>query len=82
MRYALIILLLSVITAAQASPPRGSTFQILAYHDVRDAVSEDYDADQYAISTANLIDHFTWLRVNGFHVVSVDDIMCSSASLR
>ena len=50
------------------------TFHVLAYHDVRDAVSGDFDPDQYAVSTRNLIDHFTWLADNGFHPVSIDDI--------
>ena len=33
------------------------------------------DRDQYAISTRNLIDHFSWLRVHGFVPVSIDDIL-------
>ena len=53
---------------------QGLEFDVIAYHDVRDEVSGDFDLDQYAISTTNLIDHFTWLRQNGFNVVSIDDI--------
>ncbi|HEY5666553.1 MAG TPA: poly-beta-1,6-N-acetyl-D-glucosamine N-deacetylase PgaB [Gammaproteobacteria bacterium] len=54
-----------------------NTFLVLAYHDVRDDVVGDYDPDQYAVSTANLIEHFTWLRLNGFNVVSIDDILAA-----
>jgi len=78
MRYGLILALVALIVDAHASTinaTRGTSFQVLAYHDVRDVVSGDYDADQYAVSTANLIDHFTWLRVNDFHVVTVDQIL-------
>ena len=57
-------------------------FEVLAYHDVRDRVDQDFDADQYAISTANLIDHFTWLRLNGFTVVSVDDLLAARQGQR
>ena len=65
-----ILMIASGVCVAQQN-----TFQVLAYHDVRDIVADDFDADQYAISTANLIDHFTWLRINGFTAVSVDQIL-------
>jgi biofilm PGA synthesis lipoprotein PgaB len=53
-------------------------YQVIAYHDVRDHVAADYDPDQYAVSTAGLIDQFTWLRDNGFHAVSLDQIIAAS----
>ena len=55
----------------------GADFQVIAYHDVRDDVREYVDIDQYAISTRRLIDQFTWLRVNGFTPVSVDDLLAA-----
>jgi biofilm PGA synthesis lipoprotein PgaB len=61
------------IDTAQAMPE----FQVIAYHDVRDHVRERVDADQYAISTRHLIDHFTWLRNNGFTPVSVSDLVAA-----
>jgi len=70
----------SVSPATPVSP--AAHFEVLAYHDVRDRVEEDFDADQYAISTANLIDHFTWLRQNGFTVVSIDDILAAQRGER
>ena len=57
-------------------------FDVLAYHDVRDHVVGDYDPDQYAIATANLVDHFTWLRLNGFVPVSVDDLLAAQRGER
>lgn len=64
-----------VSTTAAGAERVVQDFQIIAYHDVRDFVREKVDTDQYAISTRNLIEHFTWLRVNGFVPVSVDDIL-------
>ena len=57
-------------------------FTVLAYHDVRDRVAGNYDPDQYAIATANLIDHFTWLRLNGFTPVSIDDLLAAQRGER
>jgi len=74
MRNLFVITLLGLL-AAGVSLAQENEFQVLAYHDVRDVVTDDYDADQLAISTANLIDHFTWLRLNNFTVVSVDQIL-------
>lgn len=74
-----VMLVLAPMTLASTDTlPAGAAFQVLAYHDVRDSVREDYDDDQYAISTANLIDHFTWLRQNGFNVVSADAILAAA----
>ena len=52
-------------------------FRVIVYHDVRDEVSGDFDPDQYAVSTANLIDQFSWLRDNGFQPVSIDQIVAA-----
>ena len=72
--WAATILLASLICTAVARA-QDTSFSVLAYHDVRDQVSDDFDRDQYAISTRNLIDHFSWLRVHGFVPVSIDDIL-------
>lgn len=50
---------------------------IIAYHDVRDSVALDYDADQFAISTRNLIEHFAWLRQAGYQPISIDQLVAS-----
>jgi biofilm PGA synthesis lipoprotein PgaB len=50
-------------------------YRVIAYHDVKDDVAGDYDPDQYAVSTNNLIAQFTWLRDNGFRPVSFDQII-------
>jgi biofilm PGA synthesis lipoprotein PgaB len=77
-RRALPRVLLAWLAASLASPLAvAQTFDVLAYHDVRDDVRGDFDGDQYAVSTRNLIDHFTWLKANGFHPVSIDDLLAA-----
>jgi biofilm PGA synthesis lipoprotein PgaB len=76
-----LILILAMLVTPLAVGQNGS-FAVLAYHDVRDNVTGDYDADQFAISTATLIEHFTWLRQNGFTPVSVDDLLAAQRGER
>ncbi|MDX1563514.1 MAG: poly-beta-1,6-N-acetyl-D-glucosamine N-deacetylase PgaB, partial [Gammaproteobacteria bacterium] len=79
-RRALTPVVLLAAFASVATPvaaPAQQSFDVIAYHDVRDDVSGNYDPDQYAISTANLIDHFTWLGLNGYNVISVDDLLAA-----
>jgi biofilm PGA synthesis lipoprotein PgaB len=70
------------LDAALATEPAEQPFHVLAYHDVRDSVRDDFDRDQYAISTRNLIDHFTWLKVHGFTPVSIDDLIAAERGVR
>jgi biofilm PGA synthesis lipoprotein PgaB len=84
MRRSLLTLLgLCWLAVGAAGEPSGAQpFHVLAYHDVRDAVRDDFDHDQYAISTRNLIDHFTWLKVHGFTPVSIDDLIAAERGIR
>lgn len=70
-----------VHAAAGAVQPVASAqdLQVVAYHDVRDAVIGDYDTDQYAVSTGNLISHFRWLKANGFTPISIDQLLAARA---
>jgi biofilm PGA synthesis lipoprotein PgaB len=72
MRLLPILLLLALPVNAEEP-----SLQVLSYHDVKDNVAGDYDPDQYAVSTSNLIEQFTFLRDNGFHPVSVDDVIAA-----
>ena len=72
-RFILILLLMPLVTLA-GTPE----FEVIAYHDVRDDVVGDYDTDQYAVSTHNLILQFTWLREHGFQPVSIDAIVAAA----
>ncbi|QSA98455.1 poly-beta-1,6-N-acetyl-D-glucosamine N-deacetylase PgaB [Methylococcus sp. EFPC2] len=57
-------------------------FVVLSYHDVKDEVAKDIRAGQTAVSTANLIAQFDWLKNNGYHVVSVQDLLNAKAGRR
>jgi biofilm PGA synthesis lipoprotein PgaB len=70
----LLPLLLFVALPALAGEP---AFRAISYHDVQDVVAGDYDPDQYAVSTGNLIDQFTWLRDQGFNPVSIDQLVAA-----
>lgn len=83
MRRLVLKLLVGVVaiagTGAAAQPKPATDFEVLAYHDVRDSVASDFDADQYVISTRNLIDHLSWLEANGYVPVSIDAILAARA---
>ncbi len=67
------ILVFLALPALASEPP----YRVIAYHDVRDDVAGDFDPDQNAVSTENLIEQFTWLRDYGFHPVSLDQILAA-----
>ena len=58
-----------------APKPVGGDFQVLCYHDVRDDLLEQ--PDRFTVTTAQLVQHFSWLKGNGYHVVSVDEIIAA-----
>ena len=53
-------------------------FIVLAYHDVRDDVPDEGYHDADATNTDHLIAQFDWLKGNGYHVVSLDDVVRAS----
>ncbi|HUB88171.1 MAG TPA: poly-beta-1,6-N-acetyl-D-glucosamine N-deacetylase PgaB [Dyella sp.] len=77
MRLALLAVLLLIV----APLVRGNEFVpdasliVLTYHDVRDDVGLQGDRDPDATSTDHLIEHFDWLKANGYHVVSLDQVI-------
>jgi poly-beta-1,6-N-acetyl-D-glucosamine N-deacetylase len=81
MRQLLLTLLLMVVTGlAQAAvlTPAKPDFIVLTYHDVRDDVGAQGDHDPDAINTDHLIAHFDWLKANGYHVVSLEQVVQAS----
>lgn len=61
-----------------AAPGAASTGTVLAlcYHDVDDT---DPDQTYMAVSTDHLVQQFNWLRRNGYHPVSIDDLLRARA---
>lgn len=75
MALAIVALIACFSQAAQAT----KDFVVLSYHDVKDEVAKDLSAGQTAVSTANLIAQFDWLRKNGYHIVSVQNLLDARA---
>lgn len=50
---------------------------VLSYHDVRDQVDGELDADRTAISTRHLVDHFEWLRAQRYVPVSLSAVLAA-----
>ena len=70
----IVMLLLNGVAIAETQP-----FQVLSYHDVRDVVDGDLDADTTTISSKNLARHFAWLQAHGYHPISMDDLLNAKA---
>lgn len=78
MRCALILTLLLICLPGAAFA--ASTFRVLCYHDVQEDVRTK--PDPYAVDTAELVSQFSWLKENGYRVVSFDDIIAAHAGKR
>lgn len=80
---------LTKIPVAYATPSSSASFgssqaqnqlHILSYHDIIDAApgaNPASNADAQSISLATLVQHFSWLRDNGYRVVSVDQVLAA-----
>jgi poly-beta-1,6-N-acetyl-D-glucosamine N-deacetylase len=57
----------------------GLSFRVLCYHDTRDNLSDSFQTwpERGALETSTLIEQFEWLRENGYHMVSMDDILAA-----
>ncbi|TCV93329.1 biofilm PGA synthesis lipoprotein PgaB [Luteibacter rhizovicinus] len=74
----LLLVVLASGAAAEPAAPGKNTLIVLAYHDVRDDVRGDADRDPDAISSDRLVSHFDWLRANGYHIVSLEQVVAAS----
>lgn len=76
----LTLLLLTIANLAHADEMvyAKPNFIVLAYHDVRDDVPDEGYHDADATNTDHLIAQFDWLKGNGYHVVSLDDVVKAS----
>lgn len=62
------------LLAWPAAASAGSPFVSICWHDVADA---DPDQTYMAVTTAKLVQQFNWLRENGYHPVSLDQILAA-----
>lgn len=52
-------------------------FFAFCYHDVKSGIHGDLHQDSGAVSTEHLIQHFEWIKDNGYTVVSLNDIIAA-----
>lgn len=71
-----LVLLSLLALPAQA---QDQAFTVLCYHEVADSVS---DPAGMTISADRLIQHFSWLRANGYRMISVDDLLAAQRGER
>lgn len=68
--------LAAALPAAAATPPGGTRFAAIAWHDVVDARADRADD---AVTTQSLIETFDWMKADGWTPVSVDQIAAAGA---
>lgn len=88
--FALLSVLVMVAMPCVAQPPLlktttpqdphandGVSFRVLCYHDVRDELRSTFKTwpESAALDTRDLIEHFEWLKANGFQAVTLDAIL-------
>ena len=76
---------LPLVASAQPLPPPdpddGVSFRVLAFHDVRENVRATFetDPDETAVDENTLTDVFAWLGHNGYHPVTLQQIIDARA---
>ena len=73
-----LLLMLSLINEtafAEATFASVQTFDVFSYHDVKDNVDGDLEQETTTISTKNLARHFAWLQAQGYHPISINDLL-------
>ncbi|MCA0395582.1 MAG: poly-beta-1,6-N-acetyl-D-glucosamine N-deacetylase PgaB, partial [Proteobacteria bacterium] len=70
---------LALVFAFVAQPARADDqLLVLSYHDIRDEVADSGDPDAYATSTRNFVAHLDWLKGQGYHPVSLSQVVGAS----
>lgn len=70
-RFFKILLLLGLLNSTAFADGKNS-YKVLCYHNVVDKIT---DPKIMNVTTDQLISHFKWLKVNGYNVISLDDII-------
>ncbi|PRC90602.1 poly-beta-1,6-N-acetyl-D-glucosamine N-deacetylase PgaB [Solimicrobium silvestre] len=70
-----------LLTAVPAANDPPQSFRVLCYHDIRDNLQETFKTqpEATAVDTIELIRHFSWLKENGYHPVSLQQIIDARA---
>ena len=67
----------ALLNAVAPANDAAQSFRVLIYHDIRDDLLESFKTqpESTAIETQELIRHFTWLHENGYHPISLQQIV-------
>lgn len=76
MKALLTLLLLCALTPSSLADTSGRIWAF-SWHDVRDDVVADLDPDRFAVSTAQLVAFFDYLRGNGYTPISIDQLIAA-----
>jgi poly-beta-1,6-N-acetyl-D-glucosamine N-deacetylase len=63
--------------ASDQAKPIKNAVRILCYHDIRDRLRQSFETspDSAAVSTTDLVEHFEWLKTNGYKTVSLEQVV-------
>ena len=75
----LMLTLINEIAFAEATATSLQTFDVFSYHDVKDEVDGDLERETTIISTKNLARHFAWMQAQGYHPISIHDLLNAKA---
>lgn len=82
MRVLVLALLMSILPVQAKSPVDPDAVDngllVLSYHDIRDDVRENADADAFAVSTQNFAAHLDWLSAHDYHPISLSQLIKAS----
>lgn len=69
-----------ISTLAQSATTDAPSYHVLCYHNVLDDPLND--PEKFTTSTAELVQHFSWLKENGYNIISVDDLIDAKSGAR
>ncbi|WP_223668861.1 poly-beta-1,6-N-acetyl-D-glucosamine N-deacetylase PgaB [Kangiella shandongensis] len=74
-RVNILLALLLWLPGVSQGKQTSADFFAFCYHDVKSGIKGDLQQDRGAVSTKHLIQHFEWIKDNGYTVVSLNDII-------
>ena len=81
LKFLLLLTLISttIIANTEVKLNDKNSYKVLCYHNVVDKIT---DPKIMNITTDQLIAHFKWLKVNGYNVINLDDILKAKAGIK
>ena len=75
MRFVFVLFFVSTLLLASHK----NSYKVLCYHNVVDKIT---DTKIMNITTKQLIEHFKWLKVNNYHVITIDGILKARSGIK